>query len=69
LLAELVFRSAEARRFRCVRFNRFFNDRRASTSLAFLWSVNFAANFFFSLASSVSLAVFSPIRILASLYT
>jgi hypothetical protein len=37
--------------------------------LGFLWSVNFAATFFFSLVSSDSVAVFFAIRIRASLYT
>jgi hypothetical protein len=37
--------------------------------LEFLWSVNFAATFFFSLVSSDSLVVFFAIRIRASLYT
>ena len=69
LLAEFFLRNANARRFRCVRRNRFFSERRASSSLGFLWSVNFAATFFFNLASSDSLAVFFAIRIRASLYT
>ena len=69
LLAEFFLRSAKARRFRCVRRSRFFSERRASSSSGFLWSANFAANFFFSLVSSDSLAVFFAIRSRASLYT
>ena len=69
LLAEFFLRSANARRFRCVRRSRFFSERRASSSLGLLWPVNFSATFFLSLVSSDSLAVFFAIRIRASLYT
>jgi hypothetical protein len=69
LLAELCLRSANARRFRCARRNRFLSERRAVSSLEFLWSANFAATFFFSLVSSDSVTVFFAIRIRASLYT
>jgi hypothetical protein len=69
LLAELCLRNANARRFRCARRNRFLNERRALSSLEFLWSANFAATFFFSLVSSDSVTAFFAIRIRASLYT
>jgi hypothetical protein len=69
LLAEFFLRNASVRRFRCVRRSRFLSERRASSSLGFLWSANFAATFFFSLVSSDSLTVFFAIRIRASLYT
>lgn len=68
-LAEFFLRNANARRFRCVRRNRFLNERRALSSLGVFWSVNFAVTFFFSRVSSDSLAVFFAIRIRASLST
>ncbi len=67
LLVAFFLRSATVRRFRCVRRSRFLSERRASSSLGFLLSVNFAATFFFSLVSSDSPAVFFAIRIRASL--
>jgi len=67
VLAEFFLRSANARRFRCVRRSRFLSERRASSSLGVFWSANFAATFFFNLVSSDSLAVFFAIRIRASL--
>ena len=69
LLIAFFLRSATVRRFRCVRRNRFCNDRRASSSLGLLFSATFAATFFLSLLSSDSPAVFFAIRIRASLYT
>ena len=69
LLAEFFLRNANARRFRCVRRSLFLSERRASSSLGFLWSANVTATFFFSLVSSDSLSVFFAIRIRASLYT
>jgi len=69
LLAEFFLRKAKLRRFRCVRRKRFLSERSASSSFGFLWSVNFAATFFFSLVSSDSPAVCFAIRIRASLYT
>ena len=68
LLEEFFLRNANARRFRCVRRSRFFSERRASSTLASLWLVSFAATFFFSLVSSDSFVVFFAIRIRASLY-